>query len=81
MFVKKMSLYNRIVTCEEHVKPGGLGSYISELIVDDNLKLSITRIALDFSKGLYHKYGTRDEMLDDCGLSPALIAKEVRKSI
>lgn len=70
----------RIITIEEHVYPGGVGSYICELLADNGFMLPIKRIALDFSKGLYHGYGTRDEMHEACGISVKHILSFIERS-
>jgi len=78
-FIQDFANVKQIIIIEEHIKRGGIGSYICEVCADNNLKPNIKRFGLDLSDGLYHKYGTRDEMLEDCGLSSEYIANEVLK--
>jgi transketolase len=58
----------KLVTIEEHIYQGGLGSYICELICDNGINIPLKRFAFDFRKGFYHKYGSRDEMHSACGI-------------
>jgi len=67
----------KLVTIEEHVRSGGIGSYINELLVDSNCHLSLKCFALDFSKGLYHRYGTRDEIHEACGIGKESILRSL----
>lgn len=65
-----------LVTVEEHVITGGLGSAVVELLVDEGIALPrIKRLALPdaFTK----KYGSQDDLLRDAGLQPDQIAATV----
>jgi transketolase len=57
-----------LVIVEEHVLQGGIGSYIYELLLDNGINIPIKRFGFDFSKGFYHRYGSRDEMHSICGI-------------
>jgi transketolase len=70
----------RLVTVEEHIFQGGLGSYVCELLSDRDISISTRRFALDFSKGFYHRYGTRDEMHDACGIGADAIIKYIKEN-
>jgi transketolase len=75
--VEALANVKQLVAIEEHIKPGGLGSAISEILHDRNHLLPIKRFALDFSKSLYHKYGSRDHMHDACGIGERQIRQYV----
>jgi transketolase C-terminal domain/subunit len=57
----------KIVTLEENTLTGGLGSAISELISDVNLRVQLLRSALP-DKHMF-SYGSRDWLLESEGLS------------
>ncbi|MDR1871952.1 MAG: hypothetical protein LBS60_08595 [Deltaproteobacteria bacterium] len=67
-FLNIVSYCSKVITLEEHVFQGGLGSYICEILNDNNILLPVKRFALDFSSGFCHSYGTRDEMHSTCGI-------------
>jgi len=69
-----------IVTLEEHFKMGGLGSAISEVLVDVNTmpELGILRIGLEDSFPL--AYGSQDELMECFGLQPSAITEKINKT-
>lgn len=75
--VESLVNVKQLVTIEEHIKPGGFGSAICEILHDHNHLLPVKRFALDFSKGFYHKYGSRDHMHDACGIGSKQIIEYV----
>lgn len=69
-----------VVTVEEHVRNGGLGSAILECLADAPAPCPrILRFALPdtFSE----HYGSQDAVLDLCGLTPAAIAQAVTNAV
>jgi transketolase len=67
-----------MVTVEEHVLIGGLGSAVAELLADHGASKPLMRLGLpDAFPG---NYGTQDEMLELYGLTPAGIAASVRRA-
>jgi transketolase len=71
----------QLITIEEHVKAGGLGAAICEILNDNNHPLPVKRFALDFSQGFHHGYGTRDHMHDVCGIGVKQIQEYLEESI
>jgi len=63
-----------IVTVEDHNINGGLGSYISRLVVENDPK-KVKRIALT----TFGESGTADEVADAYGFAPADIVKVVKE--
>lgn len=78
-FIDIIKGVKHLITVEEHVKQGGLGSIICELLIDNNLPLSLKRFALDFSHGFYHKYGSRDHIHDACGIGVLRLVEYVKR--
>jgi transketolase C-terminal domain/subunit len=68
----------QLIIVEEHIKQGGLGSYICDLLSEQNIQLSVKRFAFDFAKGFYHKYGSREEMHKACGIGLEKILSELK---
>lgn len=66
----------RIVTVEDHNVNGGLGAYISKLVVENDPK-SVKRIGLT----TFGESGPAKELADAYGLSPENIAKTVAENI
>ena len=66
-----------IITIEEHVLNGGLGSAVLEAFSDNGLDKTVVRLGIPdiFSK----KYGSQDILMDNFGLSADNIAKTVMK--
>ena len=56
--INLLSRYKKIITVEENILNGGIGSLIADLIIDNNLKLNLKRIALKNEQCF--KYGSID---------------------
>ena len=68
-----------IVTIEEHVLTGGLGSAVAETICDHGLNKRILRMGLPDS--FVSGYGSQDDLMNDFGLSAENIAKCVKSNL
>lgn len=69
-----------IVTVEEHVLAGGLGSSVLECLADANqLNVSVKRLGIPDVFASH--YGSQDDLLNTYGLQPAQIAETIRQSI
>jgi transketolase len=78
-FIDAIKKAKQLVVIEEHIKAGGLGSAICELLNDNNHLISVKRFAFDVSIGFYHRYGTRDHMHEECGLGMQQIQNYVEE--
>ncbi len=65
----------RIVTLEEHMLRGGMGSAVIEVLADNNKFIPIKRIGLDYQKGYCYKYGGRKNIQSLYGLDTESITK------
>ena len=76
--VIKAAESSMIVTLEEHFKMGGLGSAITEVLVDANRMPSngVLRIGLDDAFPM--AYGSQDELMQRFGLQPPEIAEQIK---
>lgn len=70
-----------IVTLEEHFKMGGLGSAVSEVLIDINRmpKNGVLRIGLEDSFPM--AYGSQDELMERFGLQPPAIAETIKTAL
>jgi transketolase len=71
----------QLIVMEEHVNQGGLGSYICDILSENNIPLPVKRFAFDFSKGYYHGYGSREEMHEACGIGLKRILAELKNNV
>ena len=59
VFIKEIREVTRLITIEEHFLPGGLGSYLLEILSDNELKMDVKRFGL--SNGWCYLYGGRED--------------------
>jgi transketolase len=64
-----------VVTVEEHSRTGGLGSAVAELVAEHGLGVRVLRLGLP--DRFISSYGSQDDILRDCGLTPEGIAAAV----
>jgi len=72
-----------LVTLEEHTLAGGFGSYILEMLSDNELPIPVKRIGWDTSHG-YEKcynYGGREAIRGEFGMDRESIAKKVMELV
>lgn len=58
--LETMKACNAILTVEENVLSGGIGSYILELLSDGGIYKPLKRLGLNFEKGYYDVFTSRD---------------------
>ena len=66
--------YERIYILEEGIKKSGFGSYILEFLNDNGILRNINRIALNHE---FIEHGSRDELLEECGLRGEKLIKSI----
>jgi transketolase len=66
----------KIITLEEHFLPGGLGSYVLEIISDNELDIKVKRIGL--KQEYIYRYGGRQDNWDYHDINTIRIQDEVR---
>ena len=77
-FAKVIKRYDNLITVEEHSLRFGIGSIISTIITDNNLKTKLIRMGLKEEKTF--NYGTRDMLLNDNQLDLGSIYKVIIKN-
>ncbi len=75
--INSLKKYKNIISIEEHSKNFGIGSILSEIISDNNLKISLTRLGLEDHS--IFAYGTRDQLLKKNNLDNLAIKKIINK--
>lgn len=76
-FILEIEKAKKIITIEEHILQGGLGSVILEVLADYGTIKPIKRLGLNFSKGYPHIFGSREYLLEKSGLSVPEIIKKI----
>ncbi len=73
-FVQTLTKYKKIITLEEHLLAGGLGSLIAETICDNQLDIKIKRMGIDdkylylYGRDTLHKAAGIDEQSIECAV-------------
>ncbi|MBR1421004.1 MAG: 1-deoxy-D-xylulose-5-phosphate synthase [Selenomonadaceae bacterium] len=74
MILQQASSIKKLVTVEENVLAGGLGSAVAEILDDAKLSRRILRIGIPDE---FVTHGSRDQLLDLVGLTPEKIARRI----
>lgn len=69
-----------IVTCEEHVKTGGLGSAVVEHLADTR-QTGVPVLRLALPDRFPTEYGSQDTMLETAGLQPPALATAIEDAL
>ncbi len=73
--------YKLVVTVEEHILAGGLGSAVVDTLVE-NLPGAVPPVKrLGIPDTFAHKYGSQDQLMEIYGLQPPQIAQSVRDGL
>lgn len=75
MLLASLGGITRIITIEEHVINGGLGSAVLEYLADNNIQIPVKRFGIP--DNFVKQYGTWDQLMDICGLMPDKIAAQL----
>lgn len=68
----------KLVTIEENFLPGGLGSIVAEMLVDNDMLKPIKRIGLSHDKGYCYKYGGQQVIREYYGIGNMNIEKSIK---
>lgn len=68
----------RLVTLEEHVLAGGLGSAVAEIVLDRGIDLRLLRLGVPADKAYGAVFGGRELIHRSCGLDPASVEAAAR---
>ncbi|WP_291842037.1 transketolase C-terminal domain-containing protein [Bradyrhizobium sp.] len=70
-----------VVTLEEHVPSGGLGSAVIETLIDNRRTDLPAMLRLSLPDRFMHNYGSQDSLLKKHGLAPNSIAAAIERSL
>lgn len=73
-FVECLSKYKYVISWEEHLLAGGLGSIISEIITDNDLSVRLKRIGVD---DCYHYLYKRDNIQKKMNIDMRTVIREI----
>ncbi len=71
----------QLITMEEHFLPGGLGSAICEVLIDNNISIPLYRMGLSHNEGYCYKYGGRDEIWRYYGMDEESIELRIEQTL
>ncbi|MDX9929885.1 MAG: 1-deoxy-D-xylulose-5-phosphate synthase [Bacteroidales bacterium] len=70
--------FNKIVTVEDGVLKGGLGSAVIEFMCDNGYNAEVKRLGIP---GYFVEHGTQEELIRECGFDTDSLLKEIRKMV
>ncbi len=70
-----------VITLEEHYLPGGFGSAVCEVFIDQGLQIPVKRIGLSHEKGYCYKYGGREIIRKYYGIDAKSVLNEIKAFI
>jgi transketolase len=62
---------------EEHFLPGGFGSALAEIIIDNGVTTSLKRLGLPLERGYCYDYGGREEIHKFYGIDKAELMRSI----
>ncbi len=68
LMLEELEGYDKIITLEEHILNGGLGSSIIELLNDHLITKKVKRIGINLDEGYPRVYGDREYLMNCYGL-------------
>ncbi|MCG6553268.1 MAG: hypothetical protein L7F77_13165 [Candidatus Magnetominusculus sp. LBB02] len=69
----------KVVSMEEHFLPGGLGSAVGEIILDNALPVKLRRLGISHSDGFCYKYGGRELIRRQYGLDKDSLDRKIEQ--
>lgn len=79
-FIKEVRSCKRIVTIEDGVESGGLGSMVLEILNNNQISIPVRRMALRFNDGYPHVHSDREAILSKEGITIEDLKKEISES-
>jgi transketolase len=79
--VKAIGGRQQLFSLEEHFLPGGMGSYLLEILNDEKICIPLTRLGLSFEKGYCYTYGGREKIHEYYGVDVNSVVADIKKSL
>ena len=70
--------FNKVVTVEDGVLKGGLGSAVLEFMCDNGYNAEVKRLGIP---DYFVEHGTQEELIRECGFDTDSLVKEIRKLV
>ena len=74
-FVSVAKKYDGVVLVEDGVRHGGIGEYLQNVLITNGMP----NVTVKAFPNAFLSHGTREEVCEDAGMSPACLAEEARK--
>lgn len=78
-FCRELEGCGKVVTVEENVLPGGLGSAVIEALADVGVHIPVVRYGLDFADGFPEYYGSPAYLRKRCGIDADKIVEGIKE--
>ncbi len=76
--IHALSKYRALITYEEHILRGGLGSIVLETLNKHNIALPVRRMGIDLGEGYPQTYGGREYRLKEFGLTGGAVLEVIK---
>lgn len=67
-----------LVTLEEHALSGGLGSYVLEVVSDNEIDVRVKRFGFDLKNGYINEFGSREEIYELYGIDSSSVKEYIK---
>lgn len=80
-FLEKIKRFNKVITLEEHLLAGGLGSAVLEVLNDYGAYIPVHRLGIAPEMGYCYKYGGREVIRQYYGLDKKSLLRKISKLV
>lgn len=80
-FIDTVADFKKIITVEEHVLNGGIGSAVIETLSDNGSVKSVKRMAINFNEKYPDEFGSREYFMKKYGLDDESIIKTIKEML
>lgn len=80
-FISEVSDIQNILTIEEHVREGGIGSAVLEAFSDQNIVKSIKRMGVDYERRYTSEFGSREYFIQKYHLDDTSVTKSIKEML
>lgn len=79
ILIESLKNAKKLITLEENFLPGGLGSYLSEVLIDNSISKPIKRFGLSHEKAYCYRYGGINDIRAYYGIDNKSLLSEIKK--
>jgi transketolase len=81
LLLEKIGGAKRLFSLEEHFLPGGFGSAVAEIMVDNGVTTPLTRLGLPHERGYCYEYGGRERIYSHYGIGENELIETIMSKI